>query len=130
MVLRASGAINALMVRERDPRRLLAEASKILVETRGYQLAWIGLVKPNSKQVVPEASAGNDAGYLDAVSITWDETPTGQRPIPPAGGLPGHGHRSTICTLEGSGDGPRFCFRGRDADDSRFASARSGGGLF
>src|ERR1019366_1868545 len=31
MVLRASGAINALMVRERDPRRLLAEASKILV---------------------------------------------------------------------------------------------------
>jgi PAS domain S-box-containing protein len=81
MVLRASGAINALMVRERDPRRLLAEASKILVETRGYQLAWIGLVKPNSKQVVPEASAGKDAGYLDAVSITWDETPTGQRPI-------------------------------------------------
>src|ERR1035437_5681310 len=30
LVLRATGAINALMVRERDPKRLLAEACKIL----------------------------------------------------------------------------------------------------
>jgi PAS domain S-box-containing protein len=81
LVLRATGAINALMVRERDPKRLLAEACKILVETRGYQLAWIGQVEPGSKRVVPQGRAGKDAGYLDAANITWDETPTGHGPI-------------------------------------------------
>jgi PAS domain S-box-containing protein len=81
LVLRASGAINALMVRERDPKRLSAEACKILVETRGYHFAWIGQIDPDSKRVVPMARAGEDADYLDAVIITWDETPTGQGPI-------------------------------------------------
>ena len=81
LMLRATGAINSLMVRERDPKRLLAEACKILVETRGYQLAWIGQVEPGSKRVVPQGRAGKDAGYLDAANITWDETPTGQGPI-------------------------------------------------
>jgi PAS domain S-box-containing protein len=81
LVLRATGAINALMVRERDPQRLLAEACKILVETRGYQLAWIGRVEAGSKRVVPAASAGKDVDYLDAVTITWDEAPTGLGPI-------------------------------------------------
>ena len=80
LMVRASGAIHALMVREREPKRLLAEACKILVETRGYQFAWIGQVEPGSKRVVPVARAGKDSGYLDAVSITWDETPTGLGP--------------------------------------------------
>ncbi len=81
LMLRATGTINALIVRERDPRQLLSEACKILVETRGYQLAWIGQVEPGSKRVVPSASAGKDSDYLDAVTITWDETPAGQGPI-------------------------------------------------
>ena len=81
LMVKASGAINALMVRERDRQRLLAEACKILVETRGYQFAWIGQVAPGPKRVVPTARAGKDAGYLDAVTITWDETPTGQGPM-------------------------------------------------
>ena len=81
LMLRASGAINALMVRERDPRRLLAEACKILVETRGYRLAWIGKLEPGSKRVLPAAKAGKNADFLDSASITWDETPTGQGPI-------------------------------------------------
>jgi PAS domain S-box-containing protein len=77
LVLRATGAINALMVRERDPKRLLAEACKILVETRGYQFAWIGQVEPGSKRVMRQGCTGKDAGYPDAASISWDETPMG-----------------------------------------------------
>ena len=81
LVLRATGAINSLMVRERDPQRLMAEACRILVKTRGYRFAWIGRIEPGSKPVVPAASAGEDTGYLDTVSITCDESPTGQGPI-------------------------------------------------
>ena len=80
-VLRATGAVNALMARERDPKRLLAEASQILVDTRGYRFVWIGLVEAGSKRVVPQARAGKDTGYFDTVTITWDETPAGQGPI-------------------------------------------------
>jgi PAS domain S-box-containing protein len=88
LVLRATGAINALLVRERDPKRLLAEACKILVETRGYQFAWIGQVEPGSKRVVRQGCTGKDAGCPDAASISWDETPMG-------GGLIGIAVRTT-----------------------------------
>jgi two-component system, cell cycle sensor histidine kinase and response regulator CckA len=80
-VLRATGAVNALMVRERDPKRLLAEASQILVDTRGYRFVWIGLVETGSKRVVSQAHAGKNTGYFDTLTITWDETPTGRGPI-------------------------------------------------
>jgi PAS domain S-box-containing protein len=81
LLLRAIGAVNALMVRERDPKRLLTEACEILVETRGYRFAWIGLVEPGSKRVMPQACAGKDSGYFDSLTITWDETPSGRGPI-------------------------------------------------
>jgi PAS domain S-box-containing protein len=80
-VMRASREINALTVRESDPQRLLAEACKILVETRGYNLAWIGLIRPGSTRVVPGASAGRGVTYLDGLNVTWDETPAGQGPM-------------------------------------------------
>ena len=80
-VLRATGAVNALMVRERDPQRLLAEAGQILVQTRGYRFAWIGRVEAGSKRVVEQARAGKDTGYFDTLTITWDDTPTGRGPI-------------------------------------------------
>ena len=81
LLLRATGAVNALMVRERDPKRLLTEACQILVETRGYRFAWIGLVEEGSRRVVPQGHAGKSSGYFDSLTITWDEAPTGQGPI-------------------------------------------------
>jgi len=81
LMLRASSAINALMVRERDPGRMLAQACNVLVDTRGYRLAWIGMLQPGSKRVLPVAKAGKNADFLDSANITWDETPTGQGPI-------------------------------------------------
>ena len=80
LLLRAIHDIGALIVRERDSQRLLAEACNILVQTRGYSLAWVGLAEPGSKRVVPIAWAGDRADYLDDVRMTWDETPTGQGP--------------------------------------------------
>jgi two-component system, cell cycle sensor histidine kinase and response regulator CckA len=79
-LLRAIRGIHRLIVRERDPNRLLEEACNILVQTRGYALAWVGLAEPGTRRVVPAARAGRHAGYLDAVTVTWDRSPTGRGP--------------------------------------------------
>ena len=42
-VLRAIRNIDQLIVRERDPRQLIEQACRNLVETRGYQAAWIAV---------------------------------------------------------------------------------------
>ena len=80
LLLRAIRDINRLIARERDPERLLAAACQCLVQTRGYLLAWVGLTPPDSKRVAPAAHAGQGADYLAAVTITWDDSPTGQGP--------------------------------------------------
>jgi PAS domain S-box-containing protein len=79
-VLRAVRNINQLITREHDAQRLLEEACQILVRTRGYLLVWIGRTEPGDKLVHPVASAGRQAGYLEQVEITWDESQTGQGP--------------------------------------------------
>jgi PAS domain S-box-containing protein len=81
LLLRAIREINQLIVRERKPDRVLAGACEILVQTRGYPFAWVGLTEPGSDRVVPAAQAGKAAGCLDAINATWGGTPTGQGPV-------------------------------------------------
>jgi PAS domain S-box-containing protein len=46
-----------------------------------YEFAWIGETDPGTATIVPREWAGIDPGYLDQLTITTDETPTGQGPI-------------------------------------------------
>ncbi len=80
-LLRAIRDINQLIVQERDPSRLLTEACRILAQGLGFPLAWVGLVEPGSKRVVPAAWAGEGADYVETVTVTWDEAPTGRGPV-------------------------------------------------
>jgi PAS domain S-box-containing protein len=79
-VLRAVRDINQLITRQHDVQRLLDEACRILVQTRGYRLVWIGKTMLEDRLVHPIAWAGEEAGYLDQVEISWDENPTRQEP--------------------------------------------------
>jgi PAS domain S-box-containing protein len=92
-VLRAVRDIGALIVRERNEKTLLAEACNTLLRTRGYRLVWVGGIVPDSKRVVPLASAGPAADYLDGAAITWDESATGRGPI----GTALRERRTTVC---------------------------------
>ena len=80
-VLRAVRNIGELIVRERNPNQLLTAACTILVRTRGYQLVWVGGITPGSKRVASLAGAGPAADYLNALHVTWDESPAGCGPI-------------------------------------------------
>ena len=70
-LLRAVREINKLIVREREPDKLLAEACNILIRTRGYLHAGIGLVESRSRCVPPVTRSARKAEYQDGFSITW-----------------------------------------------------------
>jgi GAF domain-containing protein len=46
-----------------------------------YECAWIGEADPGTDTIVPREWAGVDPGYLDRLTITTDDTSTGQGPI-------------------------------------------------
>ena len=80
-VLESIRTIDKLIVRVDDKDTLLAGACEILCEVSGYYFVWIGLVEEGHMRVVPAAHWGYEDGYLDAVTVTWDDTPTGRGPI-------------------------------------------------
>lgn len=61
-VLRAIRSINKLIVRERDPRRLVQQACELLVTNRGFKGAWIGLLGKDDA-VASWAQAGFNQGF-------------------------------------------------------------------
>jgi PAS domain S-box-containing protein/putative nucleotidyltransferase with HDIG domain len=54
--LRAVRGINRLIVRERDPGQLIQEACDTIVQTRGYDAAWIALVDPEAPDRITAAA--------------------------------------------------------------------------
>lgn len=66
-----------------EEQPLFQEICDIAVGTGGYLFAWIGLAEQdNDKSITPAASAGQEAGYLQEVFISWSaDDPSGQGPI-------------------------------------------------
>ncbi|HQT95022.1 MAG TPA: PAS domain S-box protein [Thermoanaerobaculaceae bacterium] len=79
-LLRTISEINQLIVRERDRDHLVHEACRILVEHGEFRMAWIGFADEASGTVVPAASVGFADGYLDSITIRFDDTPLGHGP--------------------------------------------------
>ena len=79
-VLKAIRDINQLIMHEADPQRLLEQACRVLVNTRGYAMAWIGQIADEDMDVHPVASAGEHANYLNEIKITRDTSETGLGP--------------------------------------------------
>jgi PAS domain S-box-containing protein len=79
-VLQSIRLVMQMVVRERDPQRLLAEACQLLARTRGYQLVWVGRAETGSKRLVPAAAAGPGVDYLKHINVTWDDSATGMGP--------------------------------------------------
>jgi len=60
---------------------LMEKICRILVEERGYRLVWAGFAEEEpGRRVRPVAQTGFEAGYLEAITITWDEAETGRGP--------------------------------------------------
>jgi PAS domain S-box-containing protein len=73
--------INAALLRAKTEEELLSEYCRIIVETGGYRMAWVGFAEnsPN-KPIVPVAHYGHEDGYLKTLNVTWADTKRGQGP--------------------------------------------------
>jgi PAS domain S-box-containing protein len=80
-VLESIRNIDQLIVRVENRDTLLTGACEILCEVSGYYFVWIGLVSERDGRVVPAAHWGYEDGYLDGITVTWNETVTSRGPI-------------------------------------------------
>ncbi|MEE9905953.1 MAG: PAS domain S-box protein [Chlorobium sp.] len=60
---------------------LLGDICRIVVDTGGYRMAWVGYAEHDeAKTVRPAAMAGIEEGFLEQLRITWSDTERGQGP--------------------------------------------------
>ena len=79
--LRMLSRCNKAIALAQEDVGLMQEICRILVEEGEWRLAWVGLAEPGPhKRVRPVAQFGFEDGYLEAITITWDDSPTGQGP--------------------------------------------------
>ena len=69
--------VNQTIVHVEDRAALLAQTCRALVETGGFNMAWVGFMQA-SGLVVPEAGAGFELEHLARLAIRWDDSPAGQ----------------------------------------------------
>lgn len=79
--LKTLSECNQALVRTTDETDLLREICRIIVETGGYRLAWVGYAEQDKEKTVrPVAQAGYEDGYLESIKITWADTERGRGP--------------------------------------------------
>ena len=73
--LRLLSDCNLAMVHAQDEEKLLAGICRLVVNSGGYLMAWIGYAENDAKKSVrPVAQCGYEDGYLESIDISWDET--------------------------------------------------------
>ena len=81
---KALSACNHELVHATDEAELLQAMCRVIVETSGYNAAWVGYAQQDAEKTVrPMAQSGFEAGYVDTLQITWadsarDHGPTGE----------------------------------------------------
>jgi PAS domain S-box-containing protein len=72
--LRVIAKVNEMLHRARDETALFYDTCRVLVETGGYRLCWIGQSeRDEAKSIRPLACAGVELGVIEAAGISWDE---------------------------------------------------------
>jgi signal transduction histidine kinase/HPt (histidine-containing phosphotransfer) domain-containing protein/ActR/RegA family two-component response regulator len=71
--LRLLSDCSLAVVRAKGERELMDAVCRLIVDSGGYLMAWVGLPEPDGdKSVRAVARAGQGAGYLDEIRVSWD----------------------------------------------------------
>ena len=73
--------MNSALLHAKTEEGLLRDYCRVMVETGGYRMAWVGFAEegPN-KCVVPVASFGEALDYVDSIDIRWNDSALGGGP--------------------------------------------------
>jgi PAS domain S-box-containing protein len=72
---------NHALVRATTEDELFQNMCRVIVETGGYRMAWIGQVEHDEeKSIRPLAHAGHEEGYLTLAKLSWADNPQGRGP--------------------------------------------------
>lgn len=72
---------NALLIHSEEEEGLLVEICRLIIETGGYRMAWVGVTEQDPAQSIrPVACFGEENGYLMQAQISWGENERGQGP--------------------------------------------------
>jgi PAS domain S-box-containing protein len=80
-LLRTISEVDQLLIKMEDEASLLSNVCRVLVETGGYLLVWIGRADAESMRAVPVARAGAETQLLDSIAVRWDDSPEGHGPF-------------------------------------------------
>ncbi len=73
--------VGHLATRAPTESELLGEVCRLLVETGGYALAWVGRVEHDAEKTIrPIAAHAVQPGYVEEAVARWDDGPHGQGP--------------------------------------------------
>ncbi len=80
--LRLLSQCNLTLLRDASEAELLDDICRLIVESGGYLMAWVGYAENDSKKTVRAvARSGYEDGYLEKVKVSWDSsTDIGQGP--------------------------------------------------
>jgi signal transduction histidine kinase/DNA-binding response OmpR family regulator/HPt (histidine-containing phosphotransfer) domain-containing protein len=71
--LRLLSDSNTAVVKAANEGQLLNDICRLVVESGGYLMAWVGFAEQDAeKSVRPVASSGYEDGYLDGIRVSWD----------------------------------------------------------
>ena len=80
-ILETLSACNQVLFHATDEGAIWQGLCRTFVEAGGYRMCWAGCVEHDeNKTIRPVAHSGFEDGYLESVSITWDDTERGQGP--------------------------------------------------
>jgi PAS domain S-box-containing protein len=79
--LQAISESNQAMMRARDEQGFMDAVCRIIVQSCGHAMVWIGLAEDDeTKTVRPVSYSGFEEGYLETLKITWADSERGRGP--------------------------------------------------
>jgi PAS domain S-box-containing protein len=75
------GKINRALVRASTREAIETRVCEAISRAEPYRFAWIGEHDPETGRVEPRSWAGIEAGYLEGITVTADESETGRGPV-------------------------------------------------
>jgi PAS domain S-box-containing protein/putative nucleotidyltransferase with HDIG domain len=80
ILLKAVKHINEGLLRIKSEPELFQYTCDVLLRVPYIKFSWIGLVQPDNFEIKPVAKAGVEKGYLDIITVRWDDSEYGDGP--------------------------------------------------